>query len=626
MFLKFVRATNLAVSLVSLPTLEGARGNKILQGFSFPFALTTYFAVVLRNSAPVYLTIAQSKRGFFRDAFVIWLAVLFGHPVVCHLHGGNYDGFFAQQPRILQWLIRRSLIEAQTVIILSERLRSMFRFEPAIASRLRVVPNGLPLGLSGSSVTKCLPANPETPIQILYLSNLIESKGYFDLLRAIALLVNRYKLNVVGHFCGSFVGVDGGSAAASVEDAQRGFLEFIQGHGLEARVQFHGPVHGTDKAAFLTSAHILVLPTNYQNEGQPISIIEALAYGTVVVSTAYRAIPDLVVEGVTGRLVPFGDPARLAEVLAEIAGDPNAYRRMSSAAYQLYQSSYTGRAHVAALLELLCTTGASAASSDLTTSVALHEGDDGVLERRVTRTAQYFSQMAGHWTAKYTLGGQFKERLSRLLTPLSAAVAPPARVLDFGSGSGVFAETLCDAGYDVWALDSSSEMARCCRELLAGTSARFLEPCPAEWSRIETPDCWFDAIVASSVLEYVGQVEPQLNEFFRALRVGGIVLFTVPNGGSFSRCLEHVLRPAVICKAIDSLQALMPARLQEYRRYLEFSINRWPLEKWADVLRQSGFENIQIQGGRAALALITARRAGSRGNGAPVTFSLERFR
>jgi len=624
MLLKAARAMPLAASFVNLPTREGAGGNKIFQSLLFPLALMRYFGVVLRNAAPVYLTIAQSVQGFFRDAFVIRIAALFGRPVVCHLHGGNYDGFFAEQPRILQWLIRRTLLKTHTVIILSERLRSMFRFEPAIASRLSVVPNGLPLGLSGSSATKCLPSNPGNPIQILYLSNLIESKGYFDLLRALALLVNRHNLNVEGHFCGSFVGGDE-STAASGEDAQRRFSEFIQEHGLGARVQFHGPVYGAEKAAFLTSAHILVLPTNYRNEGQPISIIEALAYGTVVVSTAFRAIPDLVIEGVTGRLVPFGDPARLAEVLAEIAGDPTAYRRMSSAAYELYQSSYTGRTHVTALLDLLCTVNsADAATGSSNRTIDLQLNDDAVLEQRATRVSQYFGQIATGWTAKYTSREQFRERIGRLLGPLSAASAAPARVLDFGSGTGNLARTLCDAGYDVSALDSSTEMIRCCRELLAGTSAQFLEARPAEWSRIETPDCWFDAIVASSVLEYVGQVEPQFNEFSRVLRDGGVLLFTVPNDASVSRRWEGALRPVLTSKVIEPFHALLPARLQSYRRYLEFSINHWPLEKWADALGQSGFENIQIQGGGHALALITARRAGRRGNPVHVTSSLER--
>ena len=599
-------ALPLKVSIVNLPTRDGSEGDKTLQVLRFPFLLLRYFGVALRGQCTTYLTIAQSRRGFFRDAVVIWIGALLHRRMVCHLHGGNYDRFYAEQPAPVQWLIRRTLLKTHCIIILSERLRSMFQFEPAIYPTLRIVSNGLPLDLGGCSETKHLPSHPREPIQILYLSNLIESKGYFDLLRAVELLVNRYKLNVEAHFCGAFVRHGDDCDPGSLEQMEHRFFEFIRQHRLGSHVHFHGPVLGTEKIALLRSSHIFVLPTNYSNEGQPISIIEALAYGTVVVSTAFRAIPDMVIEGVNGRLVPFRDPERLAEVLAEIAADPEGYSRMSAAAYQHYLSQYTGQAYISALLDSLCTETVRAPETRCTSAKGL--GNVLTLENQTTRASQYFNRIAPTWSTKYSAHGTFRRRLSRFLMPLREELPAGSRVLDFGCGTGELSQGFCDAQYHVSALDSSAAMIEHCRKMLAGTPAQFLQSQPSAWSRIDTPNGWFDAVVASSVFEYIEQVEPQLTEIGRVLRAGGLLLLTVPNPRSLMRRFERVLRTVLNCIVPNPIRALMPDRAESYLTYLDLSINHWPLERWTGLLLKSGFEDIKVQADQDSLAFLRGRR------------------
>jgi SAM-dependent methyltransferase len=533
------------------------------------------------------------------------------------LHGGNYDGFFAQQTRILQWLIRRTLIKAHIVIILSERLRSMFQFEPRIASRVRVVPNGLPLELVGCSQAKRLPSNREVPVQILYLSNLIKSKGYFDLLRAIELLINRYQVNVEAHFCGVFHGEDGTPECAQREE--RDFAEFVQEHRLGSRVHYHGLVLEKKKTAFLQSCHILALPTNYVNEGQPISIIEALAYGTVVVSSAHRAIPDMVIDGITGRLVPFGNAERLAEVVAEIVLDPVVYVKMSAAAYEHYRNNYTAESHLYELQGLLsgvCRGGAQ----DTPRTTAYHLKSATM---RAVETARYFDKASERWADRYRMSRSFSARLSRFGQLLLTECTPQSRILDFGCGTGELAKVLCDAGYDIWALDSSEAMLEGCRKLLKGKPAHYLGAPPGSWSRIDVPDGWFDAVVASSVLEYVGDVEAQLKEIARALRGGGTLLMTVPNQVGLVRHLERWVLFLRRCRMFRSLMSMFPARVREHLRYLDGSINRWGIDTWVSILGTAGFESSNFDGVRAPLTMIKACRGTSCNAPAPTVSSAD---
>jgi glycosyltransferase involved in cell wall biosynthesis len=68
------------------------------------------------------------------------------------------------------------------------------------------------------------------------------------------------------------------------------------------------------------------------SEGMPVALMEAAACGVPVVATAVGGVPDMVVEGMTGRVVPPGDPAAFAGALEELLSDPALRRRMGAAA------------------------------------------------------------------------------------------------------------------------------------------------------------------------------------------------------------------------------------------------------------------------------------------------------
>ncbi len=85
-----------------------------------------------------------------------------------------------------------------------------------------------------------------------------------------------------------------------------------------------GPEHGDQVRARLRDADVFVLPSFL--EGQPIAIIEAMAAGVPVVGHDGRGHPDLVRDGVEGRVVEPGDVDALADALAELIDRPGAAR------------------------------------------------------------------------------------------------------------------------------------------------------------------------------------------------------------------------------------------------------------------------------------------------------------
>jgi glycosyltransferase involved in cell wall biosynthesis len=100
--------------------------------------------------------------------------------------------------------------------------------------------------------------------------------------------------------------------------------------GLQERVRFLGV--RADVPAILNASDLFVLSSRW--EGNPLSVMEAMAAGLPVVSTAVGGVPELVREGETGLLVPSGDAAALARALQALVDDPVRRQAMGAAARQ----------------------------------------------------------------------------------------------------------------------------------------------------------------------------------------------------------------------------------------------------------------------------------------------------
>lgn len=93
-----------------------------------------------------------------------------------------------------------------------------------------------------------------------------------------------------------------------------------------------------DVADLLAAADVVALSSAW--EGSPLVVAEAMLLGRPVVATAVGAVPEAVVDHETGRLVPPGDPAALAETLLELLGNPAAAERLARAGRVLAEQRF----------------------------------------------------------------------------------------------------------------------------------------------------------------------------------------------------------------------------------------------------------------------------------------------
>jgi glycosyltransferase involved in cell wall biosynthesis len=89
-----------------------------------------------------------------------------------------------------------------------------------------------------------------------------------------------------------------------------------------------GPLFGDEKVRFLREADVFVFPT-YHKEGLPYCILESLAAGTPVITTAIAGIPDVVVDGVHGRFIRSKNASDIVRVVQELGRSEDTLRAMS---------------------------------------------------------------------------------------------------------------------------------------------------------------------------------------------------------------------------------------------------------------------------------------------------------
>ena len=124
----------------------------------------------------------------------------------------------------------------------------------------------------------------------------------------------------------------------------RGELESLAASlGLGARVSFAGWRSSAEVAGEMARADLLVAPSvtarDGDMEGLPIVIVEAMATGLPIVGTRHSGIPEVVEDGVTGRLVDEGDAAALAEALVEVS-DGGRRRTLAAAARARVETAF----------------------------------------------------------------------------------------------------------------------------------------------------------------------------------------------------------------------------------------------------------------------------------------------
>lgn len=228
------------------------------------------------------------------------------------------DNPFRQNP-ILKLANRAAMRRADRVIAISAALAGfVIRTEGMPDDKVTVIRYGLeprtfPPDAASEARTR-LDLPPEVPV-IGFFGRLIAQKGVDVLLEAFARLR-------IEHPDARLVIVGDGDLRASLE-AQTSAL------GLGACVTFTGWVD--DAPALMPGCDVIAMPSRW--EGFGLVALEAMNARCPLVASRVSALPEIVVDGETGRLVPPDDPGELAKAVGEMLGDKDRARAMGEAGH-----------------------------------------------------------------------------------------------------------------------------------------------------------------------------------------------------------------------------------------------------------------------------------------------------
>ena len=225
--------------------------------------------------------------------------------------------------------------------------------------------------------------------------------------------------------------------------------------------------------------------------------------------------------------------------------------------------------------------------------------------RKLSHTAlteAFFRSKAASWSANYGTGGGMGDRIALFVSEFARRLPRGAEILDFGCGSGNIARRLAEEGWRVTGCDSTAEMIAMAQAEDADNLVRW----QVIGSALALPFAVgrFDAVLVSSVLEYVDSPKETIQALAHALRPGGLLIASVPDLRHLSRRRERWRRCLLLLPGAAWLAS--KSRWAEGAHYLRISRNRFPIARWIDLLAQCGFHVEPVSPCSGALAVLIA--------------------
>jgi glycosyltransferase involved in cell wall biosynthesis len=166
------------------------------------------------------------------------------------------------------------------------------------------------------------------PNSLLFVGNSEDrNKGALYLIEALALLQDEVPLSL--------------TLVDREEKDLKVVPPLVRKYGLKNRVTYTGRISSEELVRLYGRSQLLVSPSLYEGFGLPAA--EAMACGLPVVATSAGAFPEVIEDGVTGRLVPPADARALAGAIRELMADGELRRRMGEAGRRRVEERFTWR-------------------------------------------------------------------------------------------------------------------------------------------------------------------------------------------------------------------------------------------------------------------------------------------
>ena len=335
-----------------------------------------------------YIPAPGKRSALYRDWLVMMICRPFFQRVILHWHAAGLAKWLETVVQIRTRALTYYLMkQVELSVVLSRYNRA--DAEKLFSKQVKIVNNGIPdpcpdfarsvlprrrarLAARRRLISGQAPGEPAPPeagaeteiVNVLYLAHCTQEKGLFDTISGVLLANQRLarskspqslRLLVTGNF-------------VTLEEKLR-FESILAGPGVGASIRYLGFVSGSQKNDLFCRADLFCFPTYYQNENQPVNLIEAMAFGLPILTTRWRSIPELFPADYPG-LVDVRSPEQVANKLLSLP-----MQESGEGFRDVFLSNFTIEKHLIHLAEAL--RSVEQAEPDALPGGAVQETTDG---------------------------------------------------------------------------------------------------------------------------------------------------------------------------------------------------------------------------------------------------------
>ena len=264
-------------------------------------------------------TTTSAAMGTLRDYLMVRLCQKNGIKCIMHCHFGYIKELYEGK---VKWsrLFRKNIELYDQTWVLDRRSADFLRTIPEIRNKIMLTPNSI-------DVPDSVEMKASDYKKIGFIGNIIPSKGIFELIQAVKELSDDTHLYIAG------TGTD--------EDIDN--MVSLIGDNMDRNIHFMGKLPNPEAVKLMESLDIVCLPTYFYAEAFPISILEAMSRGKLVISCPKAAIPDMLsmADGsLCGILVAEKSVSELAEAIKWCQNHPSEALELRKKAYEKVKACY----------------------------------------------------------------------------------------------------------------------------------------------------------------------------------------------------------------------------------------------------------------------------------------------
>lgn len=291
---------------------------RTISGFTAMSRILKELKVILgKDKYDALHTTTSGNMGSLRDYRVARLCKQHGVKTIMHCRYGCISEDI-QSKGLIGMLLRRAMNEFDQIWVLDSLSYNTLKGIESLKSKVFLTPNSI-------DVTEEMDSTPKEYRRVAFVGNLYPTKGLYELVEACTR--TNVRLDVIGPGADDVIS----------------HIKIIAGEKLDRTIFIHGKLPNQEAVVFMHNVDIVALPTYYQWEAFPISIIEAMSLTKMVISCPRAAIKDMLTDlngKPCGMLVAPKSADAIVEAIEWCQANKNEADVMCKKAYEKVKNCY----------------------------------------------------------------------------------------------------------------------------------------------------------------------------------------------------------------------------------------------------------------------------------------------